>query len=565
MNSQIPIDQQLGDALRHAVAQLLDGQPADQRQALVTESAQRWEIPKDPSFGDLSNSLAFKLASARRQAPPIIADLLSKTFLASCRAIRLEPWVERVETKAGYLNVFLSQEALIQVLRGVLARGPQYGAAQTTPAPSINIEFVSANPTGPLSVAHGRQAVVGDVLARLLRSQGWQVTTEYYLNDEGRQVEQLGRSLRVRYVQLFGRDQAIPEDGYHGAYLCTVAEACQATFGDRLVEPPESDTLPTFMAFAKEQLLACIRQDLAAGGLTFDQWTSQTWLRTSGRLEAALEQLRARGALYEAEDATWLASTTFGDDKDRVVRKRDGELTYLAPDIAYHQWKFERGYDHLLNLWGPDHHGYIARVKAAIAALGLPADRLQVRIVQLVTLSRHGTVVPMSKRQGEFVTFREIMDEVGVDATRFFYLMRTMDSQLDFDLELAKSQSQENPVYYVQYAHARICSILAKAGETLQTLSPPFERLQAEEERLLVRTIFQYPIILRMCAGALEPHGVTTYLRKLAEVFHVFYTKHRVITDDQEQSAARLALIMATRHTLANGLGVLGISAPDRM
>ncbi len=287
-------------------------------------------------------------------------------------------------------------------------------------------------------------------------------------------------------------------------------------------------------------------------------------LARDGLREARIQE--ALVASIASEEATWLASTAFGDDKDRVVRKRGGELTYLAPDIAYHQWKFQRGFDRLVNLWGPDHHGYIARLKAAVSALGLPAERLTVRIVQLVTLSRQGKPVPMSKRQGEFVTLREVLDEVGVDATRFFFLMRTMESHLDVDLELAKSRSQDNPVYYVQYAHARICSILAKEGLPWQVpRRPNLSLLDAEEERLLMRLLFQYPVVLQLCADALEPHGLTVYLRKLAETVHVFYTKHRVLSDDPVRSAARLALVRATRQVLANGLGILGISAPHRM
>jgi arginyl-tRNA synthetase len=315
-----------------------------------------------------------------------------------------------------------------------------------------------------------------------------------------------------------------------------------------------------------KQQLEEIKAVLHRFGLVFDRWSSQQWLRTSGRIDQALDALKAHGALYEAEQALWFASSRYGDDKDRVVRKRDGELTYLAPDIAYHQWKTQRGYDQIINLWGPDHHGYVPRIKAAMAALGASPDRLKVRIVQLVTLSRHGKPVPMSKRQGEFVTFREILDEVGIDATRFFFLMRTMESHLEFDLELAKSQSQENPVYYVQYAHARICSIFAKQRLHWWTrMRPDLNLLQEPEERLLMRWLFQYPIVLRICAASLEPHGVTAYLRKLAESFHVFYTKHRVITDDARRSSARLALIRATRQIFANGLGMLGIRAPQSM
>ena len=534
---------------------------AEERETLP-DAAFRWEMPKDPSFGDLSNSVAFKVAARRKQPPQLIAEELSRTFLSTCQDAGLGQWLERVEAKAGFLNIFLSPHALTQVLHRIFKERLRYGTCRMRPEPSINIEFVSANPTGPLSVAHGRQAAVGDVLARLLRSQGSRVTKEYYLNDEGRQIEMLGRSLRARYLQALGRDEPFPEEGYQGTYLVDSAGALRASRGEALADAP----LETFIRLGMAEQLHEIRNDLNRFGLRFDRWSSQRWLRTSGRIDAALNTLKNRGALYDSDEATWFASTKFGDDKDRVVRKRDGELTYLAPDIAYHHWKFQRGYDQLLNLWGPDHHGYIARLKAAVAALGLPADRLVVRIVQLVTLSRKGKPVPMSKRQGEFVTFREILDEVGVDATRFFFLMRTMDSHLDFDLELAKSQSQENPVYYVQYAHARICSILTKAQVSWWVRCwPDLALLKEAEELLLLRILFQYPIVLRLCAGSLEPHGLTVYLRKLAETFHVFYTQHRVIQEDARLSAARLALVRATRQVLANGLGLLGVSAPRRM
>ncbi len=549
------IEEQLSQALQTTLASLgaSDSLP---------ETVLRWEVSKDPALGDLSNAVAFKLASSRKQPPQAVAQELSTVFLEQCRRDGVGRWLERVEAKAGFLNAFLSQHALLEVVRAIAKQKDRYGSKPAGAGPCVNVEFVSANPTGPLSVAHGRQAAVGDVLARLLRVQGCRVTTEYYLNDEGRQVEMLGRSLRARYLQALGRQEPFPEDGYHGAYVTESAARLQQVHGEGLVSAP----LERFMQLGMEEQLARIKADLEQFGLRFEQWTSQQWLRTSGKIDAALEALKAQGALYDAEDAVWFASTKFGDDKDRVVRKRDGEMTYLAPDIAYHQWKFQRGYDQVVNLWGPDHHGYIARVKAAVAALGLPAERLFVRIVQLVTLSRQGKPVPMSKRQGEFVTFREVLDEVGVDATRFFFLMRTMESHLDFDLELAKSQSQDNPVYYVQYAHARICSILAKARLPWWVRwRRRLELLREPEERLLLRALFRYPIALRICAASLEPHGITGYLRKLAETFHAFYDKHRVISEDVKLSAARLALVQATRQVLANGLGLLGVTAPKRM
>ena len=551
------VDVQLNDLLVQAVRTLTASQSFD---------GLRWEVPKDSAFGDLSSPVGFRLASQQRQAPQQIAQRLIDVLEQSLRQSPLRSAVDRFEVKQGFVNLFLSHRALLDILSRINQEGGAYGASRLGQGRKVDIEFVSANPTGPLSVAHGRQAAVGDALARVMRSQGYAVTTEYYLNDEGRQIELLGRSLRARYLQALGQDAPFPDDGYHGQYVTEYATRLAETKGQSLAREPEA----AFIKLGMDEMLRRIKDDLGRFGLTFDEWSSQAALRASGRVDAALEALKTRGVLYEADGAMWFASTKFGDDKDRVVRKQSGELTYLAPDIAYHEWKFTRGYEQVINLWGPDHHGYIARVKAAVTALGLPAERLVVRIVQLVTLSRHGKVVPMSKRQGEFVTFREVLDEAGVDATRFFYLMRTMESHLDFDLDLATSQSQENPVYYVQYAHARICSILANAKQEGPQFEPAaaadeLARLVEPEERLLLRQLFQFPMVLAMCAQALEPHGVTVYLQRLAECFHVLYTKHRVIGEDAALSRARLALIRATRGVIANGLGVLGVSAPARM
>ncbi|MBI4354601.1 MAG: arginine--tRNA ligase [Candidatus Omnitrophica bacterium] len=545
----------LNDVLRQAVQTLDSG----------SVPALRWEVPKDHNFGDLSSPVAFKLAAQQRRSPPEVAQRLITLVRQHSEAPALRGCVERVEHKGGFVNVWLSHRALLRVLAQVRREGARYGHGRFGGGRSVLIEFVSANPTGPLSVAHGRQAAVGDALAQILRSQGCRVTTEYYLNDEGRQIELLGRSLLLRCKEQLGQPEPLPEGGYQGLYLIEQAKACVKHQGARLLEqPPE-----WFMEEAMTEQSARIKHDLARFGLRFDRWVSQRALRHSERIDQALGELARRDLLYEQDGATWFASTRFGDDKDRVVKKQTGELTYLAPDIAYHRWKFQRGYHQVINLWGPDHHGYISRVKAAVAALGFPAERLIVRIVQLVTLSRQGKPVPMSKREGEFVTFREVLDEVGVDATRFFYLMRTMESHLDFDLDLAASQSQDNPVYYVQYAHARIWSILSYARRQVpwwRRLGPPQRsRLTEPEERLLLRQLVQFPMITEACARALEPQGLTVYLQRLAELFHVFYTKHRVVTEDIARSRARLALVDATRIVLANGLHLLGVSAPRRM
>jgi len=530
----------------------------------LPEGSLRWGLPKDASFGDLACSVAFKLTRTRRQAPQAIAESLIQALQSEIESTGLSVWIDRVEARAGFLNAFFSAHALQETVRDILKKRRQFGCGKAPKPRNLNIEFVSANPTGPLSIAHGRQAAVGDVLARLLRTQDERVTREYYLNDEGRQIELLGKSVRARYAQILGRPEPFPEDGYHGHYVQDVARAFIKRYGKRFLGLPETAALAPFSNFGMRYLLKEIRRDLERFGLRFERWSSQRWLRTSGRIQECLKSLDEQGALYESEGATWFASTRFGDDKDRVVRKRDGELTYLAPDIAYHRWKFQRGFSEVINLWGPDHHGYISRLKAAVAALGAPAEHLRIRIVQLVTLSRKGKPVRMSKRQGEFVSFRELLDEVGVDATRYFFLMRTMESHLDFDLDLAKSASQDNPVYYVQYAHARICSILAKVPWWRRSRGD-LKRLKDDEEMRLIRTLAQYPVVLRLCAQALEPHGLTGYLQRLAESFHFFYTKCRVISEDAPRSAARLALVRAARQVLANGLGVLGVSAPRRM
>ncbi|MBI3320273.1 MAG: arginine--tRNA ligase, partial [Candidatus Omnitrophica bacterium] len=484
-----------------------------------------------PSYGDLSSPVAFKLASHKRQAPPQIASQLIEVLQDILRRSALKGCVERFEARQGFVNLFLSQRALTGIVTRINRDKTRYGRGNTGEGRRVLIEFVSANPTGPLSVAHGRQAAVGDALARVLRSQGYRVTAEYYLNDEGRQIEMLGRSLRARYLERCGIQEPFPEDGYHGDYLVESAGVLQQRHGETLRQKP----LDWFIEQGVQEQLSRIERDLAQFGLTFDRWSSQRRLRTSGRIDRALNQLKSRGVLYDAEGATWFASSRFGDDKDRVVRKQSGELTYLAPDIAYHEEKFRQGYARLINLWGPDHHGYIPRLKAAMTALGFPEDRLVIRIVQLVTLSRQGKPVPMSKRQGEFVTFREILDEVGVDATRFFYLGSI-----------------------VAYARQQLPWIARIVPSDLSRLVEP-------EERLLLRQLFQFPLMLKACATSLEPHGITVYLQKLAELFHVFYGKHRVVSEDAALSRARLDLVGATRWVLANGLGLLGVSAPKRM
>ncbi|MBI4395051.1 MAG: arginine--tRNA ligase, partial [Candidatus Omnitrophica bacterium] len=421
-----------------------------------------------------------------------------------------------------------------------------------------------ANPTGPLTIAHGRQAAIGDTLARILKALGYEVHEEFYLNDSGRQIRLLGESLWVRYQELFDRKVNIPEEGYQGTYLIEIAKSLKKEKGDSLLKLEESKALETTTAYAIQSILEEIKKDLADMRVFFDEYFSESSLYREELVEKALAVLKKKGFLYESEGALWFRSTQFGDDKDRVLKKKTVEYTYLAPDIAYHRSKFERGYQTLINLWGPDHHGYIPRLKAACEALGYSAKQIHILIVQLATLYRNGVPVRMSTRAGEFITLRELLDEVGVDATRFFFLMRKVESHLDFDLELAKQKSDENPVYYLQYAHARISSILAYAKAPIDH-NADLSLLQEEEAIDLVKKMAQYPEILKQAAEHFEPYRVVDYLRELAALFHKFYTYHRVVSENMPLTKARLLLTDCVRIVLRNGLEILGVSAPKKM
>ncbi len=525
------------------------------------------DIPKEKEFGDLSCTVALKLSRPLRRSPQAIAQALVDRLRP---ALTGDPdasgWIRAVEVKGpGFINFFLADPALRDLLRDVAAEGREFGHCAEKGRGKALIEFVSANPTGPLSVAHARQAAVGDSLANILAGRGYEVVREYYLNDEGNQIRILGRSILLRYEELQGQAVDFPPDHYQGQYIVDLARELledQVRRGkiEKLDLPQKEDF---FMEFGVERILAVIRQELEDFGVRFDSWFSQKALTKAGKIEKALDFLKEKEFLYEAESALWFRSTAFGDDKDRVVRKSDGSYTYLAPDIAYHQDKFRRGFGLLINLWGPDHHGYIPRMKAAVRAMGQDAEALQVIIVQLATLFRQGEPVPMSTRKGQYVTLREVLSEVGLDAARYFFLMRKTDSHLDFDLELAKQQTPENPVYYVQYAHARIAGILAHAPQ--QAASADLTRLIEEEERDLMRAIFSFPYVLEICSRQLDPNNLTTYLQALAAAFHRFYDRHKVLTQDETLAQARLFLIRAVMTVLANGLRIMGVSAPDRM
>jgi arginyl-tRNA synthetase len=505
---------------------------------------------------------------------------------------------DRVEiARPGFLNMTVKRELWLKVLTEIEGREETYGRADVGTGTRVLVEYVSANPTGPLHVGHGRGAAVGQALARLLSAAGYDVVQEYYVNDAGRQMKLLGASVYARYLERNGRAALFPEDGYRGSYIETIAAHVQERVGASLLTLPAEPAEQRCRELACEELSALIREDLRAFGVEFDSWFSEASLLASGAVQQVLEDLKRKDLLFEQDGALWFRSSSFGDEKDRVVRKREGDYTYLASDIAYHRDKLLRGYGLLIDVWGADHHGYIPRMEAVVQAYGHPKERLRVVLVQMVNLLRGGRKVEMSKRAGEFITLREVLDEVGADAAKFFFLMRRSDSHLDFDLELAKQQSAENPVYYVQYAHARIASLFRVAEERGIAVPKPSEidlaLLSDPDELGLIRCLSTYPSIVQTSAAALEPHRLTFYLQELARLLHTFYYKHRIMPPAAEAeltsaerfikeaealsaakqrepitpglTAARLALMREVRQVIRNGLAILGVSAPDRM
>ncbi|MFA5038425.1 MAG: arginine--tRNA ligase [Candidatus Omnitrophota bacterium] len=557
------VEKQLLALLREGVEKAFQASSAGPVPELILNGV-TLEIPKDKTFGDLSCSIAMKLSSHLRKSPQAIAALI----VGSMKESQHQHLFAGLEIKgAGFINIFLARRVYDDLLRSVNEQAKDFGRTQEAGGRKLLLEFVSANPTGALSVAHARQAAVGDALANILEMAGYDVTREYYLNDEGNQIRILGRSIGLRYQELEGKSIVFPEEYYQGEYIIDLAREVleDQSACERLRAFSDIQKEEFFMEFGTRRIMEIIRRELDAFCVRFDNWYSQKALTSAGMIEKALEEFKARGYIYEEQGAVWFRSTAFGDDKDRVVRKTDGSYTYLAPDIAYHQDKFRRGFERLVNIWGPDHHGYIPRMKAAIQAMGHDKDAMDVIIVQLATLFRKGVPVPMSTRKGQYVTLTEVLNEVGRDAGRFFFLMRKTDSHLDFDLELAKKQTQENPVYYVQYAHARICGILNSAGTMEQMEEADLALLAQPEERDLMRSILEYPFCLQMCANQLDPYAMTVYLQSLASSFHRFYDRHKVLSEHTGLTAARLFLIRAVRNVLANGLTVLGVTAPERM
>jgi arginyl-tRNA synthetase len=526
------------------------------------------EIPKDSGYGDLTTTICMRTRGPKDEHgfswASCVADQLQK---AVKRHPLLPRAVEKIQAvQPGFINFHIHPIFLKTTLGHWVDHPGEMGPLPYGQKAPLQIEFVSANPTGPLTIAHGRQAAVGDTLAQILTRCGYQVSREYYLNDGGNQIRLLGRSLHYFCCKEKGLKTTLPENGYQGSYMKDLARDFSREKGDEWIQQDLSDEdTEIYSQFASHQILKGIQVDLERFAVHFDQWFSEQSLHRSGKIQKVIKQLQSKDWIYEKDGALWLRSTRAGDDKDRVVKKKDGSYTYLAPDMAYHEDKFLRGFKSLINIWGPDHHGYIARVKAAIQALGYARDSLRVMIIQLTTLFRDGAPVRMSTRQGEFVTLKELVDEVGKDASRFFFLMRRADTPLDFDLELAKKQSKDNPVYYVQYAHTRIAGILRKAADFQRASSEDCQQLEEREEIELLRILWQYPYLLIQCGKLFAPHMLSSYLIDLSRRFHHFYDRHRVVTERESLTRARIELVRGVKAVLKDGLSLLGVSAPDKM
>ena len=519
------------------------------------------EHPQNPDHGDYASSFPLKLAKATGVRPMQIAETLIGLITAS-------PEIESVSAAApGFVNFKLKSSWLTNLVSSILAAGDTYGNVDLGKGARVQVEFVSINPTGPLHAGHGRGAVLGNTLANILSSAGYNIEREYYFNDAGNQMEAFYQSLYARYRQCLGIEAQVPENGYHGAYMVDLAKQIVGEKGEGFLMLPEAEAVAKLGALGLEKVMKWIKEDLDLLGVTFDAWFSERTLYENGQFNKAISLLHDGGYIAQREKATWFVSTALGEDKDNVVIRSDGTPTYFGADIAYHYNKFiERRFDRVIDIWGADHQGHVSRVKAAVSALGIEPSRLEIIVHQLVTLRRGKEVVRISKRTGDFIALSEVIEEVGADACRFFFLSRSADSQMDFDLELAKKQSAENPVYYVQYAHARIASILRLAKEKgIDFSSGDLSLLTCDGELALIRKLLLLPELVEMAAQALEPHHLTYYAQDLATVFHAFYRDCRVVSDDQALTAARLKLVSATKAVLARTLSLMGMTAPERM
>lgn len=522
------------------------------------------EAPREKEHGDFATNLAMLLAKPARLAPRRVAEILVQNLA------RNAAWVEKIEIAGpGFINFYLQRDWVYQAIPRIIKESENYGRIKLGKGQKIQVEFVSANPTGLLHMGNARGAALGDSIAAILDFAGYAVTREFYINDAGKQIENFGLSLEARYLQLLGKEAQVPEDGYHGGDILDSARGFLALEGDRYLASGPFKRRSALVKYALAEKINAIKKVLDDFGVHYDVWFSEQSLHDGGEVQAALDYLKEKGYIYEDEQALWFKATEFGVEKDEVVVRANGIPTYFAADIAYHRNKFQRGFDRVINIWGADHHGHVARMKGAVAALGYDPTALEVVIMQLVRLYKGGEILRMSKRTGQFVTLEELVDEVGRDAARYFFVMRSPDSHLDFDLDLARAETNDNPVYYIQYAHARICSIFRQYGEQGGVMPQPsgvdFKLLQEEYELALARKLADFPGEVASAAANLAPQRIARYLHELAGFLHSFYNSHRVITSHRGLTMARLLLVEATRITLKNGLGLLGLTAPERM
>lgn len=522
------------------------------------------EVPREKEHGDFATNIAMLMARQAKMAPRHVAEIL-QTY------ITMEgTWVARMEVAGpGFINFYLNSGWVHDVLPQIESQGQEYGNSSTGRGQKVQVEFVSANPTGLLHMGNARGAALGDTMANLLQAAGFDVTREFYINDTGNQIENFGKSLEARYLQLLGQDVPFPEEGYHGQDIIDTMKGLMQRDGNRYLVMASRERRENFIKYALAEKITAIRNTLREFGVKYDVWFSEKLLHESGAVSAVLDELRDKGYIYENEGALWLKTTAFGDEKDEVVVRGNGTPTYFAADIAYHKNKFDRGFAWVINIWGADHHGHVKRLKGAMQALGHEPGKLDIVIMQLVRLFRGGEIIRMSKRSGEFITLEDLMGEVGRDAARYFFVMRSADSHLDFDMDLAKSQSADNPVYYIQYAHARICSIFRQFGEKSGSLPAAAEcdlsLLNAPAELELIRKLVDFPAEISVAAVNLEPHRMARYAHELAGLFHSFYNSHRVMADDPELQKARLVLVKCTQTVVHRVLRLLGLTAPETM
>ena len=514
------------------------------------------EVPKNIENGDFSSNIAMQLTKVLKDNPRNIAEKIVDKIKENTKEI------EKVEIAGpGFINIYLNDEYVFSGIENVLKADKDYGKLNIGNNKKIDIEFVSANPTGILHLGTARGAAYGANLANIMSFAGYNVTKEYYINDAGNQINNLGLSLKERYKGLCGLEENMPEDGYYGNEIIDIAKNIKDKYSDKKLD----EDIEYFKKVAVDYLLGIIKKDLSDFKVTFDVWTSEKDIRAKGRIEESIKILDEKGLVYKKDDALFLKTTNYGDDKDRVLVKTDGSYTYLVPDIAYHLDKFDRGFDYLVDVFGADHHSYVSRLKASIEALGYDKDKLEVRLLQMVRLLRDGEVVKMSKRTGGNITIRELVDEIGSDAARYFFASRSLDGQMDFDINLALKKSNENPFFYVGYAHARICSIITEANLKNINFATTYEKIYDDDSKALLLKVYDFSSVVEVSSGKKEPHLITNYVYELASMFHNYYGKHRILTEDIASSSQRLSLIKAVAITINNALNLIGVEAPNKM